>query len=106
MTFSEEVIQQVWEKGRAVNDRDSNEWRKDECGAWIHRSNYGSSTHEFGWTIKNVVAGGEDTVQNYRPFHRENEFNRNTGEAHCKVIADRQGIPPTSRIGSPDNLET
>lgn len=106
MAFSEELIQQVWEKGRAVNDRDGDEWRKDECGAWIHRSSYGNPTNEFGWTIRNVSPGGEDVLNNLRPFHRQNDFNRNTGAASCTVIADRQGIPSTAQLSNPGNRES
>ncbi len=105
MAYSEEIIQQVWEKGRASNERDADEWRKDECGAWMHRPSYGNTVNEFGWTIRNVVAGGGNTVNNLRPFHRENDFNRNTGEASCTVIADRQGLPPTAQVGNPGNRE-
>ncbi len=106
MAYSEELIQQTWEKGRATNDRDGDEWRMDECGAWMHRSSYGSPGNEFGWHIINVVAGGEDVTDNLRPFHRENAFNRNSGNASCKVVADRQGIPPTARVSSADNIES
>ena len=35
MEFNNETVQGVWEKARATNDTDPNEWRKDECGAWI-----------------------------------------------------------------------
>lgn len=106
MALDEALIQQVWEKGRAVNNRDSDEWRLDECGAWMHRPSFDSNTNEFGWTIRNVVAGGEDIVTNLRPFHRENDFNRNTGEAHCSVIADRQGIPPSGQVNNPGNRQS
>lgn len=106
MAFSEELIQQVWEKGRAVNNRDGDEWRMDECGAWMHRPNYGSSTNEFGWTIRNVIPGGGDVVNNLRPFHRDNDFNRSSGKASCTVIADRQGLPPTVHVGNPGNRES
>lgn len=106
MVLSESVIQQVWEKGRATNDRDANEWRKDECGAWIHRSSYGSQASEFGWLIRNVTPGGKDVVENLRPFQRDNDFNRNTEEARCNMHADRQGIPPSAHLGSPENRQS
>ncbi len=105
MAFNEDVIQQVWEKGRATNDRDGDEWRKDECGAWIHRASYDRPSNEFGWHIRNVTAGGDDAVKNLRPFHCKNDFNRSTEQARCTVIADRQGIPPTAQVDNPGNRE-
>lgn len=103
MPYSEDVVQQVWERGRATNDLDPNDWRKDECGAWMQRSKYGNEDHAFGWVIRNVVAGGTNSVENLRPFHARNEYNRSSGKTHCHVAADRQGMPPTARIDTPDN---
>lgn len=37
MITDENLIQAVWEKGRGMLDRDASEWRKDQCGAWLHR---------------------------------------------------------------------
>lgn len=37
MSFSEDTIQKVWEKGRIVPNNDPNDWRKDQCEAWIGR---------------------------------------------------------------------
>lgn len=106
MTYSDEVIQQVWEKGRATNDLDPNDWRKDECGAWMQRSSYGNINNAFGWVIRSVAPGGDDSVEDLRPFHSQNEYNRGTGKANCHVVADRQGLPPTARVDIPDNTVT
>ena len=41
MSFSEETIQSVWEKGEIVAKYDANRFRKDQYGAWIRRLDYG-----------------------------------------------------------------
>lgn len=104
MSYSKEVVDQVWEKGRATGNRDSNEWRKDECGAWIRYNQYGSEESGFGWKILNVSAGGVTEPEGLRPFHVENDFNRNTGRVVCRIKADREGLPSTARVGAPRNM--
>ena len=42
MSFSEEKVQQVWEKAATVENNDPKQWRKDQCGAWIYRGAYGN----------------------------------------------------------------
>ena len=54
MAFSEEMIQQVWERARVSADREPTVWREDQCGAWIRREHYGRADSEFGWKIESV----------------------------------------------------
>ena len=104
MEFSDVTVQRVWEKARAMPDRDPAIWRKDECGAWIRHDLYGARGSEFGWKIVNVFpGGGHPDVDNLRPFHRDNFFDRGDGQAHCRVTADREGVPPTASLDSPRN---
>jgi hypothetical protein len=103
MAYSEETVQRVWEKARAMPERDPLEWRQDECGAWIQRPQYGSGSAEFGWKIENVSPGHPDEPENLRPFHRDNAFDRALGKSRCHVVADRDNIPPTAQVGTPRN---
>jgi hypothetical protein len=103
MEFDNETVQGVWEKGRATNDNDSTEWRKDECGAWINRDQYGNHASEFGWKIENVAPGKSPAIENLRPYQLGNSFDKATGQAHCKVTADREGLPPSASINKPRN---
>ena len=48
MSFSENTIQKVWEKGTVVSGNDANVWRKDQCGAWIGRLYYGNRDSQYG----------------------------------------------------------
>jgi len=43
MALTDADIQKVWEKGTVVAGYDSNQWRQDECRAWIGRQFYGKS---------------------------------------------------------------
>lgn len=103
MTFSDETIQMVWDKGRGTADREASIWRKDECGAWIRREHYGNKSSEYGWRIQNVSPGGPDEVGNLRPFHLLNSFDRNAGKTSCHLTADREDIQPTAQVDTPHN---
>lgn len=103
MKLDERIVQGVWEKARAVDGKDPTEWRKDECGAWIRHDHYDSKQSEFGWKIENVSPGGPDTVENLRPFQRDNSFDIAEDKPHCRITADREDIPPTASIDSPQN---
>lgn len=49
--YSPDVIEQVWRFAQAIPGNDSELWRKDEHGAWIHRLAYRNRNSEFGWEI-------------------------------------------------------
>ena len=103
MEFNDETVQGVWEKARATNDKDPTDWRKDECGAWIKHSHYDNQVSEFGWKIENVTPGEHHALENLRPFQHENSFDEATGQSHCRVTADREGLSPTASIDTPRN---
>jgi hypothetical protein len=103
MGFSEELIQQVWDRARAGNDVDAATWREDECGAWIGRHQYGEQDAEFGWTILNVSGGGPDVLENLRAFHHSNAFDPANGHAKCRVSANRDSVPSYGRTFQPRN---
>ena len=102
MTYDEKTIQQVWDHGRALSDRDSNEWRQDQCGAWIKRESYGQDLSEFGWSIHSILPGSND-VENLRPFHHQNVCNGSSGNVKCHITADRTAVSPTAYIDHPHN---
>jgi hypothetical protein len=69
----------------------------------MKRQHYGNERSEYGWKIENVSAGGPDVLENLRPFHHENAFDRANGQAKCHVTADRTGIEPREHIAQPRN---
>jgi len=76
MSFSEETIQSVWEKGEIVAKYDANRFRKDRCGAWIRRLDYGAENSRLGWEIDHItpeLEGGGDELSNLRPLQGRNK---------------------------------
>lgn len=75
------LINQIWEKAKTVESFDASMIRKDCCGAWILKSEFGNRNSKFGWEIDHVYPvskGGDDTVMNLRPMQWEN--NNSKGE--------------------------
>lgn len=80
--FSEEKIQQVWEKGTTVPGYDSTKYRKDVCDAWMQRDKYAEQV-ALGWEIDHVYPvskGGSDDLNNLRPMQWEN--NRSKADSY------------------------
>jgi hypothetical protein len=90
MGFDEETIQKVWEKGEVVSNNDPNIWRKDQCGAWIKRTEYGNRNSEYGWEIDHISPEGGDGLSNLRPLQWKNNVDKGEGRLKCPVTA--QGI--------------
>jgi len=103
MSYDEATVQQVWERGRASTDFDPAQWRQDQCGAWLRRDQYGSANGPFAWKILPVKPGPGNDVDNLRPFHRENDFDRALSQAHCNLTSDRLQAYPTAQMGEPAN---
>lgn len=81
-TFSQDEVEAVWEKGTVVPGNDSNNLRKDDCGAWIQKSQYGKTEQNgYGWEIDHIVPiakGGTDVLSNLQPLQWQN--NRHKGD--------------------------
>ncbi len=92
MSYSESLIQQVWEKARAYTEIDSATWREDECGAWIRREEYGRTDTDFGWRIVNVSSGGPNIAENLRALHHSNDYDIANRRHARHVVADRSGM--------------
>jgi 5-methylcytosine-specific restriction endonuclease McrA len=81
-SFSDQAIQAIWNKATVVLGVDSRVLRKDVCGAWIRRNEYGQTTHNgCGWEIDHIMPvsrGGTDDLTNLQPLQWQN--NREKGE--------------------------
>ena len=90
MSFSEDTVQKVWEKGTVVANNDPNIWRQDQCGAWISRRYYGNRDSQYGWEIDHIKPeseGGEGELSNLRPLQWENNASKQAGRLTCPVTA-------------------
>jgi hypothetical protein len=97
------LIEAVWRQGRAVPLADPAQWRQDACGAWMRREQFGHEDAEFAWKLVNVSAGGPDTAENLRPFHRGNAYDVASGRSHCAIAADRSNLPAEKYAMPPRN---
>ena len=52
--FIYSTIEAVWRKGIIVPGYDSNVFRKDQCGAWMKKSEYGNTSSNYGWEIDHI----------------------------------------------------
>ena len=90
MKHSEEIIWSVWNKASAVTISEASLWRKDECGAWIKRSDYGNRNSQYGWEIDHIIPesqGGTEDIANLRPLQWENNVRRKDGSLECPITA-------------------
>lgn len=87
MKISESTVDQVWKRGREITGYDPTRWRRDECGAWMYRDDYGNNQSEFGWHIEAVCSGAPHQAADLRPFQHQNGYDRANHAAHCIVTA-------------------
>ena len=90
--FDESTVNAVWQKGQIVVGYDPNLYRKDSCGAWMTRSQYGNTNSEYGWEIDHIKPsslGGSDGLYNLQPLQWENNRSKSDNWPHwsCKVKA-------------------
>jgi hypothetical protein len=69
----------------------------------MRREQYGHEDAEFGWKLAKVSAGGPDSAENLRPFHRSNGYDVADGRAHCRLTADRANLPAEKYATPPRN---
>lgn len=87
MGVSEETIQKVWEKGKIVSNNSPDVWRKDQCGAWIKRTEHGNRDSQYGWEIDHISPDGGDSLSNLRPLQWKNNVATGEGRLKCPVTA-------------------
>ncbi len=96
MILTEKVVQQVWEKGIVVKNNSPVFWRKDRCGAWMKRSEYGNRASSYGWEIDYITVDQMPGVDNFQPLQWKNQVNKADNSIVCQVTS--QGIYNTDKI--------
>jgi hypothetical protein len=96
--FDEKIISDVWAKGQMVGSNNPDEYRKDECGAWMYFSHYSNRNSQYGWEIDHIefvdhVASGD--LINLRPLQWQNNACKGSGELACIVTANKTNNGPT-----------
>lgn len=90
-SFSDALVQKVWEKGTAVPGYDPNVWRKDQCGAWISRSSHNGKREnpiDYEWEIDHINPDGGDDLSNLRPLQWKNNADKGQGKLTCTITSD------------------
>jgi len=85
--MSQEEINTVWQKGKAVTGNDPNIWRKDSCDAWIKKSLHGNRNSQYGWEIDHIDPNGSDDLSNKQPLQWQNNVAKSDGSTECKVTS-------------------
>ncbi|HRJ07361.1 MAG TPA: HNH endonuclease signature motif containing protein [Prosthecobacter sp.] len=80
-----EKIQLVWNKGAIPIPQEAANWRKDTCGAWIARNQYGNRDSNYGWEIDHINPNGGDAISNLQPLQWENNVAKSDGRHKCVV---------------------
>ena len=88
MPFTDEEIQQVWEKGTRVPDNNPDVRRKDSATAWIRREKHGNRDSKEGWEVHHIEPGGGDELSNLQPLQWKNNLGLQEGEIGPRVISE------------------
>jgi len=98
MPFDEKTISDVWAKGQVIGSNNPDEYRKDECGAWMYFSHYSNRTSQYGWEIDHVTFVdhvASDDLNNLRPLQWQNYACKGSGELACIITANKTNNGPT-----------
>ena len=97
-SFDQRTINAVWSRATIVPGVDPNQRRKDVCGAWIDRSQYGTTANNgFGWEIDHIIpvsSGGTDDLSNLQPLQWQN--NRRKGDSYPTLPMQYCAVTATS----------
>ncbi len=98
MPFDEKIISDVWAKGQVAGSNNPDEYRKDECGAWMYFSHYRNRGSQYGWEIDHITFVdhvASDDLNNLRPLQWQNYACKGSGALTCIVTANKTNNGPT-----------
>jgi len=76
LSFTENIIQKVWDKGKVIPEHDENIYRKDDYNSLMLRHAYRNRTSGYGWEIDMIDPNGGDSIKNLRPLQWKNLVNK------------------------------
>ena len=80
MSYTEQELSKIWQKGKLIRNYDPRIWRRDDYGSCMKKSQHGDRKSKYGWEvdhIKSVADGGTDDLLNLRPLQWKNNVRRN-----------------------------
>ena len=93
--FSEDIIEQVWQRAKIVANNNPDVFRQDYAGAWIRRDQYGQRDTIYGWEIdhcKPISKDGDDSIGNLYPLHWRNNQKKGDDFPNWKTILTSEGV--------------
>lgn len=92
--FTEEQIEQVWQKAKVAANNNPDVFRQDYAGAWIRRDQYGKRNEKYGWEIDHCQPkgeGGTDYIGNLYPLHWRNNVSKGDDYPSWKTVLTSNG---------------
>lgn len=92
--FSDEQIEQVWQKAKVTANNNPDVFRQDYAGAWIRRDQYGKRYEKYGWEIDHCLPesmGGSNHISNLYPLHWRNNASKGDDYPSWKTILTSMG---------------
>ena len=87
--YSRDIVDRVWQTAQIIPGNDPAIWRKDEHGAWIHRSAYRDRHNEFGWEIADCAFTHRDFgMAALKPMQWQNHVDFLTASRRSVMTAD------------------
>lgn len=96
-SFSQAIIDQVWEKATKVRGYNPDVFRKDKHGVWINKAMFGDNSDQlsFGWEIDHIKPknkNGTDDLSNLQPLHWQNNRNKNDDYPYSTCMVTSSGV--------------
>lgn len=82
--YSDERLDQIWDKGQTIKGKNPDLYRKDKYGNEMYRYSYGK-TSAMGWNVdhsKPQALGGTDHLNNLQPMN--SRVNSSKGKQYPK----------------------